>query len=148
VGKKPINAKVIARAVMKSKGKIGKALEDAGYAKSTARSKSGEIMARPDVQEEFTKLADRAGLTTELLIKKHVELLNAKRTVSAVSGKDAGAGTVDFIEVDDYQTQCKAVDMGYKVKGHFIEKSKVELSGTLTEKIEVSIKLVKPRSGK
>jgi phage terminase small subunit len=135
VVKRKIQDKLIARALLKG-AKKGKAVQAGGYAKSTARSKATEIVARPGVQEELNRLADKIGLTDQKLLEKHVELLDAQKTVSTVSGKDAGAGTVDFVDVPDYLTQCKAVDMGYKVKGRYTEKQEVKHSGSIDVKHE------------
>lgn len=63
-------------------------------------------------------------LPDEKLAAKHDELLFAKKVVSAkIVGKDANEQTDDFIEVDDYQTQIKALDLAYKVKGKTQDKS-------------------------
>jgi hypothetical protein len=83
--------------------------------------------------DALDKALEKAGLSDDNLAKKHAELLHAQKTVSAVSGKDAGAGTVDFVDVPDYQTQAKALDMAYKVKGKYVEKH--EQVGPLTVEI-------------
>jgi hypothetical protein len=52
------------------------------------------------------------------LMRKHDQLLEATKVVSArTTGKDADSQTDDFIDVPDYQTQYKALELGYKVKG-------------------------------
>jgi len=121
-------AKIVAKNLLQGKTKKD-ALLAAGYKKSTANTQVKRICDHPIVQSELHKLADKLGLTDNKLIKKHVELLDATKTVSTVSGKDAGAGTVDFVDVPDYQTQCKAVDMGYKVKGHYVERHEIGEAG-------------------
>jgi len=84
-------------------------------------------------QDAFQKELEKAGLADSRLAIKHAELLDAQKTVSTVSGKDAGAGTIDFVDVPDYQTQAKALDMAYKVKGKYVEKH--EQVGPLTVEI-------------
>mgnify|MGYP000877180121 FL=1 len=51
----------------------------------------------------------RAGLSRTYYMKKLKDLCEATKPVSCVSGKDAGAGSVDFIDVPDNQTQLGAI---------------------------------------
>lgn len=73
------------------------------------------ILKEPKVKATLQQLMDKAGLSDDVLLAKHVELMSAQKTI----------GTVDFIEVPDYQTQCKALEMGYKLKAAFIEKREI-----------------------
>lgn len=61
-------------------------------------------------------------LPDDKLLTKHEEALEATKVVSArIIGKDADSRTDDFIDVPDYPTRLKAVELGYKVKGKYIE---------------------------
>ena len=104
---------------------------DAGYSKKTAETQASQILKEPQVKSNLEKALDKAGLTDKRLADKHIELLDAQKTVSAVSGKDAGAGTVDFVDVPDYQTQARALDMAYKLKGGYVEKHEMTHKGKI-----------------
>lgn len=67
------------------------------------------------------------------LIEKFNEWLDAQKTVSAVSGKGADAGTVDFIEVPDYQTQIKAADIITDIRG--LRKRKIDVKHSLDQSL-------------
>lgn len=82
---------------------------EAGY---SANTRPNEIVSAKGWQELLEKHLPDTKLTT-----KHEELLEATKQLSARNGKDANAETDDFIEVPDYQTQIKALELGYKVKG-------------------------------
>ena len=62
---------------------------------------------------------DEMGLSDEMLLAKHKELLNATRTT-------------DNGEIPEYKIQAKALEMGYKLKSAFVDKSEVEMSGQLS----------------
>jgi hypothetical protein len=98
---------------------------DAGYSPKTADSQASQILKEPKVIATIQDMMDKAGLSNEKLLEKHVELLNATKTISCVSGKEAGSGSVDFVDVPDYQTQFKALEASYKLKGAFVEKKEV-----------------------
>lgn len=71
------------------------------------------------IKLEAHELMEKMGMTDFKLYSKLDELIEAKKTVSAVSGKDANAGTVDFVDVPDYQTQVKALDIALKLKARY-----------------------------
>ena len=100
---------------------------DAGYSPKTAESQASVILKDSKVIASLHEMMESAGLSNKRLLEKHVELLEAKKTVSAISGNEANAGTVDFIDVPDYQIQFKALDASYKLKGAYVEKK--EISG-------------------
>lgn len=81
-------------------------------------------------------LMDHMGLSDTRLISKLDELVDAKRTVSAISGKDANAGTVDFIDVPDYQTQVKALDIALKLKKKYDPPVQVNVQNNTVGSIE------------
>jgi hypothetical protein len=80
----------------------------------------------------FSDLMDQTGLTDERLSGKLQDLLEAQRTVSAVGGKDANAGTVDFVDVPDNPVQLKALEIALKLKDKF-PSSKVDQTVTVVE---------------
>lgn len=81
---------------------------DAGYSPKSAESQASQILKDPKVQQSLQDMMDEAGLSNDILLSKHVELLHAKRG-----------------EVPDYQTQTKALEMALKLKGAFVEKKEV-----------------------
>ena len=83
--------------------------------RNSAKSIGGENLTKLD----FADLMDEKGLTDEKLVGKLSELLEAQKTVSAVSGKDANAGTVDFVDVPDSPVQLKALEISLKLKDKF-----------------------------
>ena len=94
--------------------------------------KAGEI-ARCKTVERLR----RAGITRSYYMEKLKSLCEAQRTVSCISGKDAGSGSVDFVEVPDNQVQLGAVKEVIALFGdRAAEKKDFNLSG------EVSIQLV------
>lgn len=98
------------------------------------------VLKEPHVKDALAKLMDRVGLSDTKVFQAHAEMLKANRAVSAVTGKDAGAGTVDFIDVPDWQARGKAIDMAHKIKGRYVEK--VEHSGVIrTVRIKSNVNL-------
>lgn len=94
---------------------LGKAMITAGYAEKTASHPKQNLIATPGVlnaREQWIEILSKKGITVDKLAEKQKEWLDAKKVVSAkITGKDADAGTDDFIEVPDYQTQLKAGEM-------------------------------------
>jgi hypothetical protein len=84
-----------------------------------------ELLKKPEILETIQQLMSKHGLDDVSLLKKHSELLDATKTVSAVSGRDAGADSVDFVDVPDWQARAKGLEMAYKLKGAFTEKREV-----------------------
>jgi hypothetical protein len=68
-----------------------------------------EIQAAKNVLNAAEKRLKRAGLSRSFYLKKLKEFCEATKTVSCVSGKDAGSGSVDFVDVPDYRIQLDAV---------------------------------------
>lgn len=81
------------------------------------------------MQSEMARALEKAGVTSDRIARKVADLMDAKKVVSAVAGKDAGAGTVDFVDVPDNQVQLKAAELAGKFRGDFTEK--VEHSGQI-----------------
>lgn len=68
------------------------------------------------------KELEKCGMTFQFAALKHKELMEANKTVSCVAGKDAGAGTVDFVDVPDWSARAKGLDMYYSVRGAYAAK--------------------------
>lgn len=116
--KKPkLRIKKVFKKVIENHGfGIGKAMIEEGYSPNTAKkpqnvteSKSWEMLLDEYIPED-------------LVLKTHKEAFEANRTVSARSMKTADETTDDFIDVPDWQTRTKAVELGYKVRGKLINK--------------------------
>lgn len=96
-------------------------MEEVGYSPNT---RPQDVITSRGWQE----LMERKLPDTKLL-SKHEQLLDATKPVSArVTNKDAGVDTDDFIEVPDNQTQVKALELAYKVKGRLDAKNQLNIS--------------------
>lgn len=91
--------------------------------RNSARSIGSENLAKLD----FPSILDRAGITDDFIAKTMKEGMEASKPISAVSGKDAGEASMDFIDVPDWQARLKATELATKAKGHL--KDKIEHSG-------------------
>lgn len=100
--------------------KTGNATEAAARVYNVSSRESAESIGHENLGKlEFTDLMDKMGLTDDSLIQKLMDLKEAQRTVSAIGGKDANAGTVDFVDVPDNPVQLKALEMAFKLKDKF-----------------------------
>jgi len=70
-----------------------------------------EIQAAKHALNETERRLKRAGLSRPYYLKKIKEFCEATKAISCISGKDAGSGSVDFVDVPDYQTQVQGVKM-------------------------------------
>lgn len=88
------------------------AMLKAGYAQNTA-IKPSQVTNSKGFQELVEKyLPDNDVLST------HKAGLEATKVISAkITGMNANEGTDDFIDVPDYPTRLRAVELAYKVKG-------------------------------
>ena len=107
----------------------GKTLRDASKDAGLNESYASTALRQPKIRATLQELMEKTGLGDKSLLAVHRQMLGASRTVSAISGKDANAGTVDFIDVPDWQARGKALEMGYKLKGAFVEKHEVSGPG-------------------
>lgn len=78
----------------------------------------------------------RAGITRTRLYTKLSTLLDAKKTVSCVSGKDAAAGSVDFVDVDDCRVQLDTAKLLIDIYG---DKAALKVDAKHEGRIEVLI---------
>lgn len=72
----------------------------------------------------YQKMMEYGGLGEELLVKKHLELLNSKRTLVATEG----GKITDTLEVPDNTTQMAALKHANELAGHIVSKSEVDLA--------------------
>ena len=74
------------------------------------------IQIGKEVMEETDRAFEKA-FPNDKIIRKLDQLLEATKPISCIKGKDAGSGTVDFVDVPDNQAQLKALDMVLDVRG-------------------------------
>lgn len=96
-------------------GNASEAARCAGYALPGVQGH--ENLQKPNIRHAFMVLLDKKGLTDEKIINKLMELIEAKRQISAnITYGDADEKTMDFIEVPDNPTQIKALELLIKLK--------------------------------
>ena len=100
---------------------LGKIMRENGYSDNTAdnpkrvtESKSWEILLDEYIPES-------------LVLETHKEAFKANKVISARTMGNANENTDDFIDVPDWQTRTKAVELGYRVRGKFQDKSEVTI---------------------
>jgi hypothetical protein len=102
----------------------------AGYSKNTA------LNAYRAVEEhcKFEDLFIKYGIDDDTIMRIMGEGLNAVKTVSAViTGKDAGAADHDFIDVPDFATRFKYLELLLKLNGKLREKIDINASLKVVE---------------
>lgn len=87
-------------------------------------------LKKPEVAEAFEQLAEKLGLGKESVVASTVNLMMATKTVSAIGGKDANAGTVDFIEVPDNPTRLGATKLGAQLL-RMLDENDVKFQGDI-----------------
>jgi hypothetical protein len=90
------------------------ALKAAGYSDSVAETHTGRTVNTALEKVKNLEVWEKAGLTDEYLAKKHVEGLDATK----IHGT-----TDDFVEIADFMARNRYLDMAYKLKGLYPEKS-------------------------
>jgi hypothetical protein len=110
---------------------------DAGYCEAEATKMPSKVLGRPRVQNALQKALEKVGLSDDFIATGIKEGCEATKVISAnviVKGKsgdemkEADGMTKDFIDVEDYPTRLKALDMAIKLKGGY-PKAEIELSG-------------------
>lgn len=111
-------------------GNVTKAMREMKYSENTINTpqKVTETKSWEMLCEEY--------LPDNLILDTHKEAFVANRVISARTMGNANEKTDDFIDVPDWQTRMKAVELGYKVRGKLIEKQDLTSKG---EKIEINI---------
>ena len=124
-------------------GNATQAARQAGYKGNdqTLCVVGGENLRKPFILAAIEEIKKKNGLTEELLLQKHLQLLNAKRTQSCdvhiknENGKwVANENSNDFIEVDDNNVQLGALKLAYELEGKLKQKLEV-VGGGLGTKI-------------
>lgn len=104
--------KLVASKLAENGGNMGKAMVAAGYSPNTAKT-PGKLTRSKGWQELMNSL-----FPDKLLLKKHKELLEAKKIIV-----DRSNGHAEVIaEEIDSNTVVKALDMAYKLKGYYSPK--------------------------
>ena len=109
---------------------------DAGYSEKSAETIASQQLAKEQVKATIQDLMEHMGLSDGALLVKHRELLEAQKQISGVQSKggnprDADGGSLEFVDVPDYQIQAKALEMAYKLKGAFTDKAEIKHSGAI-----------------
>ena len=79
------------------------------------------------------------GLDADAYFKQLKEGLEATRTISAISGKEANGGTVDFIDVPDHKTRKDYHDKLGKLLGYEVASNSVLNVDARTQTINLQI---------
>ena len=120
--KTTLKEKKLVKGIIAGKTRKQAAIE-AGYAPKCADSQASQVLSKPNVQSEFQKALEKAGVTTARLAEKISEGLDSKKVISATivagNSQEAGSTTNDFIEVPDYLAQHKFLDTALKLKGAY-----------------------------
>jgi len=95
------------------------AMKKAGFAAATAEHHQTEVFRDPRVQAEIVNLLREKGLTDEVVIEKHRELLDAEAT-KWYQDQELATET-------DNQTQLGAVELYYKLRGLLSQKVELEI---------------------
>lgn len=85
---------------------IGRAMREAGYSKNTALNPKSDFLERRGTAVALDQWREKlrgVGITEDLLAKKHLEWLFAKKTITSLTEPDK--------QVPDYTTQIKAGEM-------------------------------------
>ena len=116
--KKPnLRIKKVFEQVMENHGSgIGKAMLDHGYKKSSAKNPKNVTDSK-----SWEMLLDKY-IPEDLVLETHREAFKANKVISARTMENANEKTDDFIDVPDWPTRTKAVELGYKVRGKLTER--------------------------
>ena len=106
---------------------INEAMIKAGFSESTANKQSKRTVEKSSIQTAMQKAMEKAGITDESLAESLKDGLSATRTISAIAGTKANGGTVDFVDVPDYQARKGFQDMAHKLRVDYPD-SKVDIA--------------------
>jgi hypothetical protein len=105
---------------------------EAGYARSTALADAGIYVSKIREKTGMADAMDKVGLNNEFLMQKLKDGLDCTKVISAVGGTDAGAGTMDFIDVPDHTNRKGYLDQALKIKGAYAaDKTDINLNGPI-----------------
>jgi phage terminase small subunit len=100
--------------IAEGKTKLQAAL-DAGASPRSAQVWASQTMRNPKVQETFTELLDRKGLSDERLAEIHAENLAATKVVAV--GRNMQGDITELVEKPDYSTRQRAVKDAWSLRG-------------------------------
>lgn len=113
----------------------GQAGIEAGLSPATAKTQVSQILKDPKLQDTLCAAMEAIGVTNNYLAERHKELIEATKVISCnitVPGgtdmADAHSQTKDFIDVPDFQSRAKGLDMTYRLRGLYQDKLKVDSS--------------------
>lgn len=109
---------------LKILNKTGNPTEAAMQAYDCEDRRTASVIASQNLSKlnvTMRDLMDKMGLTDEKILGKIDEGLEATRTISAISSKQANGQTQDFIDVPDYHVRHKYTETALKLKGHLRE---------------------------
>jgi hypothetical protein len=123
----------------------GKSLQEsgiaAGFSPKTAAQQVSQTLRNPLVQDALLAAMEKIGMDDAYQADHHKQLIEATKVIAAnvfVPGSstdlaDAGSMTKDFVEVPDFQSKAKGLEMLYKLRGKFAaEKHDVNVKRPLT----------------
>jgi hypothetical protein len=110
----------------------GKSIRKAAKAADVPFATAARAESDPAIKSAMTRALESVGCTDKKIATTVLEALDANKTVSAVSGKDAGAGSVDFVDVPDFPSRLKAAELAGKFRGDFVEKHQVDQNVTVS----------------
>lgn len=87
----------------------------------SARTLGSRLLAKVDISAVLSAY----DLTPDAYFNQLKEGMNANRTISAISGKEANGGTVDFIDVPDHKTRKDYHDKLGKLLGYEVAANSV-----------------------
>lgn len=122
---------------------------DAGYSEGSAETTASKTLAKEQVKASIQDLMEHMGLSDGALLIKHRELLEAQKQISGVKDrggnpKEADGGSLEFVDVPDYQIQAKALEMAYKLKGAFVDKIDHTIGNPDGTALDLTVNFVAP----
>jgi len=125
--------------LLKGNCSVTKALKQAGYTETPARFHQKKTLQRLGIVE----LCEREGLTDRKIIHTIKGGLDANKVISAVGGKDANGGTVDFVDVPDWGKRLKASELAAKLKRILSDgRQEIDVRGEINEQRKIIIEFV------
>jgi DNA-binding CsgD family transcriptional regulator len=126
--------KIIANALLDGKTTMEAGLL-AGLSPKTADSQVSQILRHPQTQDALLAAMTARGMDDEYLAKHHKMLIEGTKIISAniiVAGggsdlAEAGSITKDFIEVPDYAAMARGLDLAYRLRGQYKDRTEVDL---------------------
>jgi hypothetical protein len=125
--------KKIINALLDGKESLQAGIE-AGLSPKTAQSQVSQILNNPKTQDALLAAMAARGMDDDYLAEQHKRLIEATKVISAIviapGGSDltdAGSMTKDFIEVPDYSAMARGLDLAYRLRGLYRDRTEVDL---------------------